>query len=321
MHQRKVQNIAGMTYSVSLPKAWAQKHGIRPKTIVMMEEQDDGSLLVSPSLQGRAGSSDSISFNIDRQESSISHILYATYYLGYGNIRLFSRSEIPQKTRQKIKSTIQNLSGTEIVYEDMHRIEMKVLLDITKISIHQLLYRVSLIINSSIDCILNNEGPETISRNEDEIDRLYHLARKMIFLSSRDTGMLVSSGICQVSHAFSYSMINNKLEIIADNIADLALHISSLGKKSSDTGKAKDLLKFFRKRFSRDMGLLANAHVLDEHAADMTEIGKIRHEIDAVNDTKIKLTLSSMAGGIVEIEEEMMNLFYYRKLVESGNTE
>jgi hypothetical protein len=50
----------------------------------------------------------------------------------------------------------------------------------------------------------------------------------------------------------------------------------------------------------------------------MTEIGKVKDKIPSLNDPKIRIHLLSIAGLIVEIEEEIMNLSYYRRLKESS---
>jgi phosphate transport system protein len=318
MHQRKVQNIAGMTFTVSLPKEWVKKNNIAPKSTVMMVENDDGTLLLSPNLTSSSTDRESISFNIDKQESNISHILYATYYMGYENIRLFSKKEIQPTTRSKIKHTISNLSGVEVIFEDLNRIDMKVLLDISKTDINQILFRINLIISSCIDILLSKGSADDVQKNEDEVDRLYHLVRKMIFLSSRDSAVLQNSGINHISHAFSYSMINNKMEIIADNLAELGDHLLSPEMKNKDIPKTQEILRFFQKRCARDIGFLVKDRHPPEHAQDMTEIGKVKDKIPSLNDPKIRIHLLSIAGLIVEIEEEIMNLSYYRRLKESS---
>lgn len=315
MHQRKVQLIAGTTYTVSLPKAWVKQNRISNKSSVFINEREDGSLQVLPALTGKPAEQDSITVNIENQEDNISHILFAAYYMGIENIRLFSRKEISSRTRNKVKSTLTNLSGVEIVFEDLNRMDLKVLLDISKTNIDQLLFRTNIIIKSCIDIILNNGNVDDLLRNEDEVDRLHHLITKMILLSSKDAAMLKNSGIMNISHTLSYSAISKKLEHIADALAELGEYVLQ---KKSVPPKSLSTLKFLGSRLSRDVSLLVKKNLPKEHEKDMTEIGKIEKEIAQIKDANISIHLSSIASSIVDIEEELLNMVYYKKMLESG---
>ncbi|MBN1544028.1 phosphate uptake regulator PhoU [Candidatus Woesearchaeota archaeon] len=313
MHQRKVQLIAGTTYTVSLPKSWVRQHNVSHKSRVSIEEKEDGTLLLSPGSGSQSTDKESISINIDDQEQNISHIIFAAYYMGYENIRLFSRKEMRPATRNKIKSTIYNLSGVEIVFEDLSKIDVKVLLDISKTDLKQLLFRTNLLINAGIDIILERNGLDDLERNEDEVDRMHHLITKMIYLASTNTAVLHSSGIKNISHILSYSALNKKMENIADSLTDLGRYV--LEQQKSDKVMVS-LLDFFKKRLSRDIGLLMKDNLPEAHAKDMTEMGKVYDELASIGDAQIRIPLSNLADLIVDIEEELMNLMYYRKLME-----
>ena len=66
------------------------------------------------------------------------------------------------------------------------------------------------------------------------------------------------------------------------------------------------------------MSLLLKGTMPEEHAKDMTEMGKIEGELQSVKDVHIRLHLSNIGHSIIDMEEEMMNLMYYRRLLEES---
>ena len=50
METRKVQLSGGTTYTVSLPKSWAQEHGIDAGSTLSLYPNRDGSLLIEPEI-------------------------------------------------------------------------------------------------------------------------------------------------------------------------------------------------------------------------------------------------------------------------------
>ncbi|MBU1270447.1 MAG: AbrB/MazE/SpoVT family DNA-binding domain-containing protein, partial [Nanoarchaeota archaeon] len=113
MHKRKIQLIAGTTYTVSLPKEWVRKNNLKEKNEILLHEKNDRTLIISPhSIEGKK--LNEISLNIDEYAPNIDQILFAVYYLGIENITLFSKKEITKDVKVKIRKTITHMSGTEI---------------------------------------------------------------------------------------------------------------------------------------------------------------------------------------------------------------
>jgi phosphate uptake regulator len=313
MLQRRIQLIAGTTYTVSLPKQWVLKNKLGSKDSVLIDEKEDGTLALFPGAVSQSDDASTISINIDNEQSNISHMIFAMYYMGFDNIKLFSKKEIPADIRNQIKHTIQNLSGVEIVFEDVERMYVKVLLDISKPNIYQLLGRKKILINLCIDNLLHNGDFKDIERNEDDIDRLHHLVTRMILVSSKDLNVLKSSGIGNVSHLMSFLVISKRMENIADNLIDVAQFKEGCGKK---TDRINHILCFFKRRLSRDMSLLLKQDKPAEPPKDMTDLSRITSDVDSIKEPHIRIGLSNIAKFLIEIEEEILNLIYYKKLLE-----
>src|SRR3989338_5662277 len=149
MERRKIQLIAGTTYSVSLPKEWVKKNHLKERSEIIFHEGNDRNLILSHQPMEEK-SYNEITLNIDEYISNIDQILFAVYYLGTENVTLFSKSGISKETGARIRKTITHMSGTEISYEDNNKIVVKVLLNKSKVDIVQVIYRISLIIESSV---------------------------------------------------------------------------------------------------------------------------------------------------------------------------
>ncbi|MCD6398981.1 MAG: hypothetical protein J7L08_03605, partial [Candidatus Aenigmarchaeota archaeon] len=149
MERRKIQLIAGTTYSVSLPKKWIKKNKLKEQDELIISEKNDKTLSIL-SASEEIGEISEITLNIDDYMENIDQILFAVYYLGIETINIVSKNILKKEDKKKIRKTLTHMSGTEISYEDKQKMTIKVLLDISKTDIKQILYRLYLIIESSI---------------------------------------------------------------------------------------------------------------------------------------------------------------------------
>jgi len=198
MTLRKIQLIAGTTYSVSLPKDWVIKNQLKERSEIQITEQNNRTLLISPQTLEQKELKE-ISIDVDENIKDITQIIFAVYYLGVETINLSSKKDLPKDVKAKIRKAMTQLSGAVISYEDKQKITIRVLLDRSKIDITQVLYRMSLIIEMSIANILEDLDVNEIRINENEIDSLYHLITKIISLALVDSNILASSKIKNVS--------------------------------------------------------------------------------------------------------------------------
>ncbi|MBU4266007.1 MAG: AbrB/MazE/SpoVT family DNA-binding domain-containing protein [Candidatus Altiarchaeota archaeon] len=305
--------IAGTTYSVSLPKEWVKRNNLREKNEILLFEKDDRTLVISPhSIDG--GKLDNISLNIDEYATNIDQVLFAVYYLGIENISLFSRKELTKDVKARIRKTITHMSGTEISYEDKQKITIKVLLDQSKVDIIQVFYRISLILESSISNVLEDLDINEIRINENEIDRLYHLIAKIVLLSLIDSNVLHSSKIKNVSLVPAYFLISKRLENIGDNINHLSEY---LHETKVDFENKKEILGFIKAELNRNIDYVARipkaSKVFEKINAD--DLRKINNSISKVEDRTIQNYLEYIIRYVVDIEEEIVNISFYNKLI------
>lgn len=311
MHRRKIQLIAGTTYTISLPKEWIRKNNLKEKNEILLHEKNDRTLVISPhSIEGKK--LNKISLNIDENVSNIDQILFAVYYLGFEDINLFSKKELKKDVKARVKKTLTHMSGTEISYEDKQKITIKVLLDKSKVDITQVFYRIILIIESSISNILEQLDINEIKINENEIDRLYHLITKMISLSLIDSNILYSSKIRNVSLIPAYFLISKRLENIGDNINHLSEY---LHKSKVNFENKKEILNFIKTELNRSIkNIMSNFPKIFEKI-NVNDLRKINNSILKLKDKTIQNYLKDIIRYVIDIEEEIVNISFYNKLI------
>lgn len=311
MQRRKIQLIAGTTYTISLPKGWVTKNKLKEQDEVIVQEKDDMTLIVRSGTVPRS-KINSISLNVEEYQDNIDQVLFAVYNLGVEDIKLFSKKDMSKDVKSRIRKVLPYMSGTEITYEDNRKISVKVLLDKSKVEINQVLYRISLIINLSMNNILEGVSLQEMSVNEGEIDRLYHLLTKIYSVSLVDSGILNSSGINNVSMIPSYFMINKKLESVGDKVYALAKHASK-GKEISGIGK--EIIKELRDELSRAVKyLVGNSKGLFKRM-DENSSAKIIRRINKIKDNTEAEILDDIMDRIMDAELEIANIGFYRQMI------
>ena len=314
MHRRKIQLIAGTTYSVSLPKEWVRKNNLKEKNEILFYEKNDRTLVISPyAIEGKK--LNEISLDIDKYISAIDQILFAVYYLGIENISLFSKKELTKDVKSRIRKTITHMSGTEINYEDKQKITMKVLLDKSKVEIFQVLYRINLIIESSILNILEQLNINEIRINENEIDRLYHLITKIISLSIIDSNILNSSKIKNVSLIPAYFLISKRLENIGDNINHLSEYLHKTKVKFENKN---EILNFAKTELNRSISYFMSKSTNIFQKINVDNLRIINDYILKSKDKTIQNYLEDIIRYVVDIEEEIVNISFYNQLIHEG---
>jgi len=314
VHKRKIQLIAGATYSVSLPKEWVKKNNLREKEEILLYEKNDRTLVISP-YSIKENRPNEISLNVEEYAQTIDQILFAIYYLGIENITLFSKKELSKEVKAKIRKTLSNMSGTEIIQEDQQRMIIKVLIDKSKLDIFQIIYRIGLILDLSLSNIMGQFNLSEIKMNETEIDRLYHLIAKIVSLSLIDSNILHSSNIKNVSLIPSYFLIGKRLENIADNIHNLSEYLShhNLNVEHSE------ILQIIRTELNRTMTYFLRIPTGVDIFKKINEpnLHTMSALLSAIKDTTIRNYISDITRFTLDVQEEMINISFYNQLIQN----
>src|SRR3989344_7576652 len=310
MNRRRIQLIAGMTYSLSLPKQWVLKNNLKEKDEVAVYEKGDRTLLISPDVP-ESKKPNQVRLNIDEYSGNVAQVLFAVYYLGVENIVVFSKKEMNKEARSQIKRVLQYMSGTEIENEDKQHISIKVFLDKSKVDIIQILYRITLIIELSINCFVENVDITEIRNNENEIDRLYHLITKIITLSLIDSNILHSSKINNVLSIPSFLLIGKKLENTADSIAYLAEYCKT---SKIDFENKKEMLVILRDEINRSISHILKGYPSIFNKINSNNLRMLNNHANKIRDKRVNDYLRDLIRYLIDIQQEIVNLSFYNSI-------
>jgi len=310
MERRKIQLIAGTTYSVSLPKGWVKKNNLKEKSEVEINDENDGTLSIYPGFSEKKDL-DKMNLLIEDYQDNIDQILFSLYYLGIEEINFMSKKEISAETKAKIRNVMDYMSGSEIVYEDKTNIKIKVFLDKSKVNINQVFYRIFLLIESSLNHMQDKRQKTELRNNEKEIDRLYHLIVKIISLSLANPKIIKSSGVNNISLIPSYFLISKRLEHIGDRIYQVSKYI----RKNNKSIPINEISKVIESMLERAIKHIINynSNIFKKENEEKKEGVQIK--IMKIKDLILKKNIEEIFRYCIDIQEEAVNISFYNMLI------
>jgi phosphate uptake regulator len=136
MDTRKIQQVGGGTYTVSLPKEWATETGIEPGSIVSLHTHIDGTLLIEPDRESKERTP-AVTLSLDDTDPrTIDTVLRAAYTAGLERAEL-DADALTDTQRRTVEQTVHALTGLTVSETTPETIRLRSLLDADEISIPQ----------------------------------------------------------------------------------------------------------------------------------------------------------------------------------------
>ncbi len=242
METRKVQLTGGSTYTVSLPKEWAERNGVSAGTELGF--LDGGDLLTVTTHDEL----DYSSGELDVSELTGDHLTRAvmTMYVSGFDVITISADTISADQRQAIRTATQNLIGVEVLEETTDRVVIQDLLDSSELSITNTVERMHLIAESmltdALEALTTNDDAlarDVIDR-DDDVDRLWLVVSRIFRGTLRSPAAATELGITR-EDCFDYHSAARQLERIADHavkIAQLAINLEGVPESVCDALEA-----------------------------------------------------------------------------------
>ncbi len=224
--ERKIQLTGGSTYTVSIPKAWANARDIGSGSSVHLYPFADRLVIAQPN--GSAPTRRTV-INVDTVgESGVKKRIEAAYAAGVDEIVIESDTGFNSTRRRIVSNAVTGLIGIEIATETDHRIVAKSLLDPAEISLEgtiDQLRQISLSMHeSAIEAVLEAERTElaehVISR-DDDVDRLFALVSRQFYRALTDVRQIEK---LQTDRRIAFTQFRTarQLERIADHAESIA---------------------------------------------------------------------------------------------------
>jgi phosphate uptake regulator len=220
--ERKVQLTGGSTYTVSLPKAWANKQDIGPGSHVRLYTRDDQLVMTrrdnSPDQHQQVTRIDAS----NREPSSLALAVGSAYVAGCDEIRVDGIRD--HDDRRAVTRAIRGLVGLEVMTEDEHSLVARTMLDVADLSPEQTLTqleRTTLDMHEqAIETVVDADGEtgSEIARQDEDVDRLFALLSRGFQQSLVDPAVTTQGALAP----FEYYMTGRQLERIADHAEKIA---------------------------------------------------------------------------------------------------
>ena len=225
MEMRRLQKTGGSSFTLTLPKRWIDKHGLKEKDCVYISTKRAGSLVILSQDKKRRQSRVTHSIQ-DLKEYELRRELIGIYILGSEYVELIGAG-ITKEIRKQIRKTLQMLIGFEIIEESAEKIVLKNILSPEKFSFEESLENMfsmtTTLIQEAADALIQSdiESARDIVARDVDIDRMHHLMSRQYNALLRDMITEEEIGVTS-SRAHFYEHTATQLERMADHACKIA---------------------------------------------------------------------------------------------------
>lgn len=177
METRKIQTVGGGTYTVSLPKEWAEAQDIDTGDTVNLHTHIDG-ILALQAREYEDGASGRVAIRVAHDEAtSLERTLRAAYAVGAKEVQLDSSDDFTTDQRRVVDQVARNLTGVSVTEESESKITVRTLLNTDEVSVRQSVRQLKFVALSmhrdATAAVTGNANPGNLADRDDQADRLY----------------------------------------------------------------------------------------------------------------------------------------------------
>jgi phosphate uptake regulator len=182
METRKIQQVSNGTYTVSLPKEWANAEGVTTGTVVNLHTHIDGVLVIQPP-EGGYDSTDRMTLRpADCDPGHLEQLLRAAYAAGPREVCIEFDSGVTATQRQTTRRVVRNLVGVTVTEATDSHVVVRNVLDTTEVSIRQSVRQLQFVALSmhrdATTALLDEAAPVGETNRDDRADRLYAMVER-----------------------------------------------------------------------------------------------------------------------------------------------
>ena len=227
METRKVQLSGGTTYTVSLPKKWAQEHGIDAGSVLTLHPDGDGSLLVEAT-SDRATDERTVTVDVSTAtDNALQQRILALHAVGFDSVTLEDSTGHGSDRRQVVKETLQELSGFELLEVSDHRIRLINLIDAANVDVRKSVLRLRLVMlamhRDAVSAVIEDDedlARRVVSRDS-EADKLFAMVTRHFRRALTDFHEVEKLAYTR-DELFEYYYAARQFERIADHAEKIA---------------------------------------------------------------------------------------------------
>ncbi|MXR40392.1 AbrB/MazE/SpoVT family DNA-binding domain-containing protein [Halobaculum sp. WSA2] len=227
MTRRKIQLVGGGTYSVSLPKEWAETRGIEPGDEVGLHTHLDGVLVIEPQDgDGLDGVPEQVVLDADDLDAArVQRLLIAAYAAGIDRITVRFDAGVSSAQRHAVGSAAAELTGMTVVDESDTAITATVPVDPAEVSIRQsvrhFLFVATSMHRDGTAAVFGETSPESVLERTEQANRLHALVDRHFRRSLSKLDEVDALGITR-EELFRLWTASRELKRVAESAETLA---------------------------------------------------------------------------------------------------
>lgn len=240
METRKLQEVGGGTFTVSIPKEWATEHSFEVGMQLQLYTHRDGSILIRSS-EADVSRLDDATVTVDEGgPDAVGRLVRLTHELGFETITLRRDEPFSDAERNAARAAARDLVGTNVTAEADRTITVRQLLDTSSVSICQSIVQLQYVVVSllcdAVEAFFDAADADTRIR-----ERAAEAHRSVAMVTRHFCRSLVSHAeldALDVSRAelFAYYATANRLGTVADH----AVRIATAGARLSEPPAAAE---------------------------------------------------------------------------------
>lgn len=220
MESRKIQTVGGGTYTVSLPKDWAESEGCTAGTRVNLHTHIDGLLVIqTPESQTEARSQITLDVGND-DPTEIEQLLRAAYAAGVESVALEVPDAYTDEQQRAIERVTRNLTGVTVAEETETQVTVQTLLDASEVSVRQSVRQLQFVALSmhrdAMAALTNGATSDRWADRDEQADRLYAMIDRYFERGLARLDEIDALGLMR-PELFSLWVTANELERVADH--------------------------------------------------------------------------------------------------------
>jgi len=227
METRKVQLSGGTTYTVSLPKKWAQEHGINAGSVLALHPNGDSTLLIEATTD-RSTADRTVTVDVSTAtDKALRQRILALHAVGFDSVTLTDSTGHNPERRHVIEETLQELSGFELLEATDHRIKLTNLIAAENVDVRKSVLRLRLVMLSmhrdGLDAVNNGDAElaQRVVSRDSEADKLFAMITRH-FRRSLSNLYEVEKLDHSRDELFEYYYAARQFERIADHAEKMA---------------------------------------------------------------------------------------------------
>ncbi|SFR31122.1 MULTISPECIES: AbrB/MazE/SpoVT family DNA-binding domain-containing protein [Halorubrum] len=197
METRKVQTVGNGTYTVSLPKEWAESQGVTAGDTVTLHDYVDGVLAVQTC--DRSGGDVPTAARIESADPAvIERGLRAAYAAGVREVTLESDEPLTAQRRRAVERVARGRIGMSVAAESEAATTVQIMLNSEEVSVsqslRQLAFTVRAIHRDAVEALAAPPGASPVGSRDEQVDRLAAMIERSVSRGMADLGEVDALG-------------------------------------------------------------------------------------------------------------------------------